>query len=261
MSNKRTDTTDSDLKKAAENAWFALRGARESVATLREQDANTWWPHNQSEATTLAWSIALEWMALRFPQDLFWLYSTWGTSEGKAPRQLKEQLLKRYDVRYLGHGEENYRQFRSRRQLSTMWPQQFMVDFSTYSFAANSNRFLLTMESEVASSHSVDGRIERNCGYAWDYGKLLFIESPLRLFVARVGGKNGATGDVRRRELLSNLNELTGKVLGEMDDQRGPGKVLRVLYILGSERAARALPIVAVWNGKSFVTTTDDSVG
>ena len=133
-----------------------------------------------------------------------------------------------------------------------MCSREYLVDVSTCPF--DGERFLLAMESEAATIHGVGDAIDPDNGYAWDYSKLLFIEAPLRIFVARVGSTPAGTGDNRRRDLLASLNRLTGRALTEMKDTRKPSEVLRVVYILGNGRRSRKDSVVAVWDGHEFIT-------
>src|SRR5262245_57173399 len=73
-----------------------FRSGHAKAAAVYGAAADMWWPHRQSDATTLAWAIGLQWME-NITSDGWWLWSAWGT----APNS-KAKLLDRYCVSHMG---------------------------------------------------------------------------------------------------------------------------------------------------------------
>jgi hypothetical protein len=86
-------------------------------------------------------------------------------------------------------------------------PGQVLVDFSIHNWGA-ANPIQLTGESEMNAQHGVGDSLEGDDDYSWDFYKLLLIPSTTRLFVARVGGRDGHSAGYRCEQLAATLESL-----------------------------------------------------
>ena len=222
-----------DLFAGAVEAAAAANGAPDSKR-------QKWWPGTQGEATTLSWSLALEWSkksghGKRQP----WYCSTWGQTHSKAA---KASLLKRYGIRFADDGGDPAG---GGRRFSA---HEAMLDFVVFPARPQGGAecALLTMESEVYPRHGVKGDVDGDNDYAWDFFKLLWVPAPRRLFVARVGTRDGVPGSRRRETLQASLDALTAEYRGLVHDAE------LVVFILGEARRDMVDSSAGIWNGEGF---------
>lgn len=194
----------------------------------------TWWPRSQTEATTLAWAVGLQWLDELHPRSPWWLWSAWGTGPAS-----KSQLLDEYRVRH-AEPESRLPASSGRRRF---YPRQYLVDLCAGPSVGNN--LLLTMESEVYGAHQVGHDIVPANGYAWDFAKLLYVRSPLRIFVARVGPRDSESAQARRKAMWASLAKLCAS--GEFE-MRSP----LVAYILAQGSRSRDDSSGGVWGRVGF---------
>lgn len=229
---------------AAVTCFEGALGKTAEALNVPEPNRATWWPQGQTDATVLSWAIALEWMERLHGACPLHFYSAWGTG-----REKKQKLLRKYQV---GSSER-------RRHFA----YEYLVDISAGPRAGN--EYLLAMESEVAVGHGVGAEIAGANGYVWDFAKLLYLRSQLRVFVSRVGpGPRGRRekrpaderSRERRAELWRSLEEVCRSVHHE-----GP----LVVYVLAGTKRRRFDSACAIWQpnvglSRTALVTADDAM-
>lgn len=162
-----------------------------------------WWPRNHREASVLSHAMAMQW-AMTIPADEHpqWLCMGGRGSMGGLWGTQKRGLMagSMLGVRGIGWAEEE----EPLLDLVVL-PRPASVKAGLCRHTA-----LLTMESELQAAH----RVRPSCyGSADDYArgffKLLWLPSPRRLFVARVGVRRNAREAGRIEKLRDSLDEIT----------------------------------------------------
>lgn len=213
-----------------------FRAAHAATASLYGAGSE-WWPSSQTQSTTLAMALGLEWLENLHADEPWWIWSTWGTGSEK-----KAKLLKAHGVRY-GEPGERIPPSNLRRQRG-FWPRQYLVDFCVGPHVGN--RLFFTMESEVYGGHGVGDDIVPANDYAWDFAKLLYVRADFRVFVARVGrGDEEASAAARRRTLWESLTKLCSDKAFEM---RAP----LIVYVLAQGTRARGESSAGIWRRSGF---------
>jgi hypothetical protein len=148
---------------------------------------DSWWP-TQPETAALGWSIAFSWTKHDIAGLQLDYWTTWGQ---KRHWGLKRRVRKAHGVR-----------------LSAIRDGQYMVDFAVLPAKPEKRCHrepLLTMESEAYARHFVS--VGEEGDYAWDFLKLLWVRSPRRVFIARVGTYGEHSTHERITTLRATLDE------------------------------------------------------
>lgn len=186
-----------------------------------------WWP-NQSETTAVSWALGLELIG-QCQQSVRWIHAAWGSQ-----RQLKSTVLQQYHVRHRSpNGGHIVHPSRSRYDHDE---HEFMVDFAGFPRSSTGNEFLFAMESEAFSRHNVGStQIDPTYGYSWDFAKLLYIDCPMRVFVARVDTQ------ARRQALWGDLTAIC--LSGTFNIQTD-----LIVYVIASKHKERGQSEVGLWS-------------
>lgn len=207
----------------------------------KSNDPARWWP-TQAQTTVLSWAIALAWAEdQRLGRRQPWLCTTWGQPHSK---KWKQRLLDTFGFRCpprdmlaaTGGGKRVY-------------AKEHSLDLCLFpGKPAKSGKecALLTMESEVHSKHNVGESIGPENDYIWDYFKLLWIPSPRRLMVARVGTCRGASSSARRLKLRKSFEHVTSMYRGFVGDAE------LVVLIIAEPWKLRQETVAGIWTGKQF---------
>jgi len=125
-------------------------------------------------------------------------------------------------------------------------PHEVLLDFSVHNWKRKV--FLITGESEVAPLHGVGDPVTTDDDYSWTF-KLLAVQSPIRLFFARVGTEDRRVTVAKRiadleRSLTALVNKWYSGQLLRPDDELG------VVILSSSKEAAHASRILYLVEGK-----------
>ena len=185
--------------------------AREVLPRLQGAEApRGWWPESQSEATVLSHAVAIRWAA-EIPLEehpRFLCMNTGRSKDGLSPTA-KQALLTTGKIPVFNKdaGQPGLCFLRGEAMLDmVVFPDPTVVTAGAARTVA-----LLTVESETHAHHGVGDAISRYAnGYAWDFFKLVWLPSPRRLFIARVGALKGATESARIETLRKSLDRIVG---------------------------------------------------
>jgi len=186
-----------------------------------------WWPQSNGEASALAAAFFLT--ATRAlvggPNQNLSVSAAWKSNPGRW--KVVEALWGTDDM--------------------ALSPHEVLLDFSVHNWKRKV--FLITGESEVAPLHGVGDSVTTDDDYSWDFFKLLAVQSPIRLFFARVGTEDRRVTVAKRiadleRSLTALVNKWYSGQLLRPDDELG------VVILSSSKEAAHASRILYLVEGK-----------
>lgn len=182
-----------------------LRDAHTKVVGLLELKAD-WWPtttgHGQAQSS--AWATAFFVVAA--------LDRCWAPNLVAARNKGTDDLNKKVIDKFWVSGAER-----------THEQSEVLVDFAVHNWDAASP-IQITGESEMHAAHGVGDSMGSADDYSWDFYKLLVIPSITRLFVARVGSRDGESATKRCLQLaqtLAGLVDWYGPALLRPHDELG----------------------------------------
>lgn len=170
-------------------------------ARVHHAEYGWWWPAAQREASVVSHAMALEWAKNIDPSERpGWVCMNVGRAKDRMLETEKTRLIEASKIEDAG-----IRPTTGEVMLDlVVLPELKFVESGLAEHAA-----CLTMESEMSARQGVNRQIGRNTNdYAWDFFKLVWVPSPRRLFVARVGKARGGAERARIEALKNFLDEI-----------------------------------------------------
>lgn len=230
MSNERMTVEN------ARRLYLAGAGVARGIvfdATRRFENDGWWWPRTQSQASVVSHAMALQW-ALEIPERERprWLCMNVGKPRAGLGNTEKSRLIE---------AAESARPGLAWVKGEAMLDAVVFPDHELVKSGGTPHVALLTFESEMSAVAGVQDNISRRTDdYAWDYFKLIWVPSPRRLFVARVGAAAGVEERDRIDRLTKSLDTITRwyKIAFSSADQ------LVVVVLAAAEPSASVVKVV-----------------